>query len=73
VDKLINRSVIRVEGARTVEWTLSSSAEWFAAAADIFGLTLDDLDGDDRARLWRDAQAGHAAYLASQKDRDVAG
>jgi arylamine N-acetyltransferase len=70
VDKLVNRTVRRIEGARTVEWSLSSAAEFFAALSDIFGLTLDDLDGDDRARLWRDAEAGQAAYEAAARSTD---
>ena len=63
----------RIEGARAVEWPLPSPAEFFAALADVFGLTLDDLDADDRARLWGDAQAGQAAYEAAQGSADVAG
>jgi arylamine N-acetyltransferase len=66
VDKLVNQSLRRVEGARSVEWTLSSPAEFFAALADVFGLALEDLDADDRDRLWRHARAGHEAYLAAQ-------
>jgi N-hydroxyarylamine O-acetyltransferase len=65
VDKLVNQTLMRVEGPRTVGWTLSSPAEFFAALADVYGLTLDDLDAEDRERLWRDAQAGQAAYEAS--------
>lgn len=64
VDKLINQTLRRVEGARTVDTPLASPAEFFAALADRFGLSLDDLDADDRALLWRDAQAGQAAYEA---------
>ena len=48
------------------EVRLSCPADFFAALADVFGLTLDDLDAGDRARLWRDAQTGQAAYEASQ-------
>ena len=77
VDKLVNQSLMRIEGPRTVNWTLSSPTEYFAALADVFGMTLDDLGHDDRARLWRDAQAGQAAYeaslTASREDGDVAG
>src|SRR5262249_54830622 len=65
VDKLINTTVMRIEGPRIVGWALSSSAEFFGALADVYGLTLDDLDADDRERLWRGAQAGQAAYEAS--------
>ena len=56
-DKLINCTVLRIEGARTVEWEITSPAEFFAALADVFGLTLDDLD-EDRGRLWRTPRPG---------------
>jgi N-hydroxyarylamine O-acetyltransferase len=47
-------------GPRTV---LESPAHWFAALADIFGLTLDDLSSDDRDRLWRKVVAQHEAFV----------
>jgi N-hydroxyarylamine O-acetyltransferase len=66
-DKFVNQTLKRIEAGGTVrEVRMSSPAEYFAALADVFGLTLDDLDADDRARLWRDAQTGQAAYEASQ-------
>jgi len=73
VDKLVNQTLLRIEGSRTVNWSLSSPIEFFAALADVFGLTLDDLDDDDRARLWHDAQDGQAAYEAAQEGARVAG
>ena len=66
VDKLVNQTLRRIEGARVVDIALPSPAAFFAALADVFGLGLGDLDADDRALLWRDAQAGQAAYEASQ-------
>jgi N-hydroxyarylamine O-acetyltransferase len=65
LDKLVNQTIRRTEGPHTVEGRLSSPAEFFATLSDRFGLGLDDLDGDDRALLWRDAQAGQAAHEAS--------
>jgi arylamine N-acetyltransferase len=73
VDKLVNQTLRRIEGARTVEWPLPSPTEYFAALADVFALPLDDLDADDRDQLWRDAQAGQVAYEASQGAGNVAG
>jgi N-hydroxyarylamine O-acetyltransferase len=55
-DKLINCTIQRVEGARTVEWEITTAVEWFAALADVFWLTLDDLEPADRDRLWRHAR-----------------
>jgi len=73
VDKLVNQTLRRIEGAHTVEWPLPSPTEYFAALADVFALPLDDLDADDRDQLWRDAQAGQVAYEASQGAGNVAG
>jgi arylamine N-acetyltransferase len=47
-------------GPRTV---LESPSQWFAALADIFGLTLDDMPRDDRDRLWRKVVAQHEAFV----------
>jgi hypothetical protein len=47
-------------GPRTV---LDSPASWFAALADIFGLTLDDVSALDRDRLWRKVVAQHEAFM----------
>jgi N-hydroxyarylamine O-acetyltransferase len=58
VDRLMNRTIRRVEGARTVKWEINTAVEWFAALADVFWLTLDDLDRADRELLWRRAVGG---------------
>ena len=47
-------------GPRTV---LDSPASWFAALADIFGLTLNDVTALDRDRLWRKVVGQHEAFI----------
>jgi arylamine N-acetyltransferase len=47
-------------GSRTV---LESPEKWYAALADVFGLTLDDVATADRERLWRRVVAQHEAHL----------
>ena len=47
-------------GPRTV---FESPAPWFAALADIFGLTLHDVSSRDRDRLWRKVVAQHEAFV----------
>lgn len=76
VDRLLNGKIQRIEGARVVEWELSRPAEWFAALADVFGLTLDDVNADERDLLWTRAQANQAnqsdhAVHAVQEDPHV--
>ncbi len=46
--------------------TFETSNDWFAAMADIFDLTLDDLDPADRARLWERTKTAHDAWVASR-------
>jgi len=49
-------------GAGSDSWiVLDSREDWYAALADIFGLTLDDVSDVDRDRLWRKVVAQHVA------------
>jgi N-hydroxyarylamine O-acetyltransferase len=41
---------------------LRSRAEWFEALADVFGLTLEDVDEPERERLWGRLLAAHDEY-----------
>jgi arylamine N-acetyltransferase len=66
IDKLISRSLVRIDAAGTDVRELDSRAELFEAVATVFGLTLDDLDEGDRDRLWQRAQAGHDQWLRAQ-------
>ncbi len=69
IDKLVSRSLLRIDAAGTEVRELDSRAEFFEAVAVVFGLTLDDLDEADRDRLWQRAQAGHDEWL---RERDAA-
>jgi arylamine N-acetyltransferase len=42
---------------------LESPGPWFAALADVFGLTLHDVPAHDRDRLWRKVVAQHEAFV----------
>ena len=44
---------------------LDAAADWYAALHDVFGLALDDVDADERARLWRRIRTAHEAWLAA--------
>ena len=57
-----------MDGAGGVTRTLETPREYFACAAEEFGLALTDLDAAVRARLWARLQAAHAAWLAAQQD-----
>jgi N-hydroxyarylamine O-acetyltransferase len=53
-DSLIGCVLQRVQGIdERTERELATQTEWFGAAADVFGLRLDDLTLDDRDRLWQ--------------------
>lgn len=67
-DGLVGCVLHRVEGPG--QWTkreLSTPADWFGAAADVFGLRLDDLTLDDRERLWRRLRAAHQEWILEQE------
>lgn len=66
-DSLIGCVLRRVEGPdEQTERELTSPADWFGAAADVFGLRLDDLTAQDRDRFWRRLYASHQGWLAEQ-------
>jgi arylamine N-acetyltransferase len=50
-------------GSRTV---LESPEKWYAALADVFGLTLDDVSTTDRDRLWQRVVAQHEAHFRNE-------
>jgi N-hydroxyarylamine O-acetyltransferase len=66
-DSLIGCVLQRVEAVdNRTERALTTRADWFGAAADVFGLRLDDLTADDRDRLWQRLHASHQAWLAER-------
>jgi N-hydroxyarylamine O-acetyltransferase len=66
-DGLVGCVLHRVEGAgERTERELTTPADWFGAAADVFGLRLDDLTSDDRELLWTRLRAAHRAWLAER-------
>lgn len=65
VDIVRGQVLSRVAESATDVGTLGTQAEWFEALADIFGLTLDDVDAAARRRLWQRVHATHEAWLAS--------
>jgi arylamine N-acetyltransferase len=57
-------SNVTLAGRRTV--TVTTEQEWFAALADVFGLTMPQLDGPARTALWeRVREAWHARAFAT--------
>lgn len=67
VDVVRGQVLTRVAEAATAVRTLDTQTEWFDALADVFGLTLDDVDAAARARLWQRVHTTHQAWLASQQ------
>jgi arylamine N-acetyltransferase len=65
-DKLISCTLLRKEGGETSERPLRSAAEWRAAFADVFGLTLDDTTADERDALYGRARAAQDAWDRSR-------
>ena len=65
VDILRSLTLSRIGDETSSPTVLESPAHWYAALADVFGLTLDDVSAADRDRLWRRVVAQHEAYLAA--------
>jgi len=65
VDIVRGQVLSRVAETATEVRTLDTQAEWFDALADVFGLTLDDVDAARRSRLWLRVRAAHEAWLVS--------
>jgi len=58
-------------GERTTRTVLERREDWFAALADVYGLTLSDLTPEDRDRLWRKVVGQHEQFLSRQSTVDV--
>jgi N-hydroxyarylamine O-acetyltransferase len=67
VDIVRGQVLSRVAETATEVCTLETRMEWFDALADVFGLTLDDVDDDARTRLWHRVHTTHEAWLASRR------
>ncbi|WP_101783950.1 arylamine N-acetyltransferase family protein [Nonomuraea indica] len=64
VDMLRGLVLTRVgQGRRSV--TLDTARDYYAALADVFGLTLDDVDAGERERLFHRVRAAHETWLAA--------
>ena len=48
---------------------IETRAEWYGLLADVFGLSLPDVDEADRARLWARVSAEHALWLEAEAAR----
>ncbi|BFV55828.1 arylamine N-acetyltransferase [Kitasatospora sp. CMC57] len=65
-DTLRGLVLARTGSAGRTETELLEPADWFAALADVFGLTLPELGRADRDRLWRKVHSAHLGWVAEQ-------
>lgn len=65
VDYLRGRVLSRTDGAGRHQSTLDTSDDWYAALADVFGITLSDVDPARRDSLWRKVDAAHESRFAA--------
>jgi N-hydroxyarylamine O-acetyltransferase len=61
IDSLIGLVLARVEAERT-QRVLDDRDDWFAALADVFGITLVDVDTARRDALWHKTLTAHEAW-----------
>jgi arylamine N-acetyltransferase len=69
-DKLVSCSLVRREGAEASTVPLRSQAEWRAAWADVFGLTLDDTTAEERDALWRRARQAQDEWDRGRRESE---
>jgi N-hydroxyarylamine O-acetyltransferase len=55
-------------GTSSDQRTLETQAEWFAALADVFDLSLIDVDATANNALWSRVRQAHEAWLESRKE-----
>ena len=65
VDMLTGCVLSRVGQGGAAPLVLDTAADWYAVLHDVFGLSLADVDADERARLWRRIRSAHQAWLAA--------
>ena len=61
IDSMIGLVLARVETDRD-QRVLDRRDDWFAALADVFGITMVDVDASRRDALWRKTLAAHEAW-----------
>jgi N-hydroxyarylamine O-acetyltransferase len=61
-DVLRGLVLTRLDGDVLPGTVLRSQAQWYDALAEIFGLSLEDVDESDRERLWERLLAAHEEY-----------
>ena len=64
VDSLIGLVLARIESDRTQQ-VLDDRDDWFAALADVFSVSLSDVDASRRDALWRKTLTAHEAWANS--------
>ncbi|RZS44520.1 arylamine N-acetyltransferase [Herbihabitans rhizosphaerae] len=53
----------RFDADGLTETLVSAEQDWFGALADVFGVTLDDVDPADRVKLWTEVRSKHEEWL----------
>lgn len=69
---LLRGRILRRVGEPGAPRELTTSADWFTALADVFGLPLSDVDDGRREALWARMSAAHDAWLAGQAQEAAA-
>ena len=70
IEVLRGRVFTRIGAGGSERRVIDRRSEWFGLLADVFGLSLPDVEEADRARLWTRVSAEHAAWLAAEAARE---
>ena len=67
VEVLRGRVLSRIDAAGSAKRTIDSHTEWYELLADLYGLSLPEIDQAARDRLWDRVSAAHEGWLARQE------
>jgi arylamine N-acetyltransferase len=58
--------LLRQDATGRDERVLATKAEWFDAVAEVFGMSLPEIDAEDRVALWQWLSEAHEAWVAAE-------
>ncbi|MEV4005780.1 arylamine N-acetyltransferase [Actinomadura sp. NPDC049753] len=72
IDGLTGCMLRHIDDSGTTTRELGTSAEWYGALAEVFGLPLADVGPQERTALWTKVRGAHEAWLEARARRSAA-
>ena len=71
LEVLRGRVFVRNDGVQVTKEPIDTRAQWYELLADVFGLTLPEIDTAARERLWQRVSRAHEQWLAKQEQNQA--